>query len=487
MFVVGSNTDSKKKASKKPPSSLQATLTTPTARLLQRSPKTGRMIAKFEWTASSAADIPKRVFVTGEFNNWSRPIELIKEKTGSIFSALVVLPEACPGEKIQYKFIVDGVWKTSLSKPIQDDGHGNKNNVFMIEDSSTVSPYQSIKSAQADGYINEDTKSISAVALIRPLPDWSKQASTYVSIKSHLKALDIILERIAKRRNSVNEETNVIQNFVVGAVSQMHNHFSNFFVSESNRITQVLDEISGMIEIQSTTSLVLDNSSMAAFRDRMVHSTRIDYSHLKPFDQSCDLDVSETLLKIPQVDKIRIKYGTINDSSEALYKKYIEQIAQRIANELFTAFTEYSEQSDLQLNVEVSDPILLGALRTMRNDNYGTIPANGDYYYKNNKHAYNEDAETIFTHTESKYKICKCNIDTVELDHYEKIVRKIIKPMRTCSKFWHPTLFLLQLDILPPTIRFNVKVFLDNTPKSTSSGVHPDDLELLLSKIKTNM
>ncbi|KAJ3014082.1 UNVERIFIED_CONTAM: hypothetical protein HDU68_000444 [Siphonaria sp. JEL0065] len=95
-------------------------------------------LVHFEWAANAASHT--KVFVTGEFDNWSQSIQLTKSEDGSAFTASVTLAATVqPGDKIQFKFVVDGEWKTSSAFPIQNDGNGNDNNVFTVPEPIIVS------------------------------------------------------------------------------------------------------------------------------------------------------------------------------------------------------------------------------------------------------------------------------------------------------------------------------------------------------------
>ncbi|KIK99689.1 carbohydrate-binding module family 48 protein, partial [Paxillus rubicundulus Ve08.2h10] len=70
---------------------------------------------------------PTDVIVTGTFDQWSSSIHLAKGDVG--FSGTVKIPW---GEKVAYKFIVDGYWLCRDDRPQEDDGHGNINNFFRV-------------------------------------------------------------------------------------------------------------------------------------------------------------------------------------------------------------------------------------------------------------------------------------------------------------------------------------------------------------------
>ncbi|KAI6105431.1 immunoglobulin E-set [Pisolithus croceorrhizus] len=70
---------------------------------------------------------PNDVIVTGTFDQWSASIHLVKGDTG--FRGMVKLPW---GEKVAYKFIVDGYWSCRDDQPMENDGSGNINNILYV-------------------------------------------------------------------------------------------------------------------------------------------------------------------------------------------------------------------------------------------------------------------------------------------------------------------------------------------------------------------
>ncbi|GBE79188.1 hypothetical protein SCP_0203850 [Sparassis crispa] len=77
--------------------------------------------AVFKWPHPGASD----VIVTGSFDQWSGTIHLPRK--GSTFEGGVKIPW---GEKIAYKYIVDGRWTTTDDQPTEIDPMGNLNNVY---------------------------------------------------------------------------------------------------------------------------------------------------------------------------------------------------------------------------------------------------------------------------------------------------------------------------------------------------------------------
>ncbi|CBF76334.1 hypothetical protein AN4988.2 [Aspergillus nidulans FGSC A4] len=66
------------------------------------------------------------VFVTGTFDDWGKTIRL--ERKGDIFEKEVHLPVT--GDKVHFKFVVDGNWTTDNRLPQEDDGSSNINNIL---------------------------------------------------------------------------------------------------------------------------------------------------------------------------------------------------------------------------------------------------------------------------------------------------------------------------------------------------------------------
>ncbi|KAH0839621.1 Mechanosensitive ion channel-domain-containing protein [Lanmaoa asiatica] len=68
---------------------------------------------------------PTNVIATGTFDQWSSSIHLVKDDIG--FVGTVKVPW---GQKVAYKFIVDGRWQCRDDRPQENDGYGNINNVL---------------------------------------------------------------------------------------------------------------------------------------------------------------------------------------------------------------------------------------------------------------------------------------------------------------------------------------------------------------------
>ncbi|EMG49997.1 hypothetical protein G210_5009, partial [Candida maltosa Xu316] len=70
---------------------------------------------------------PQEVIVTGTFDNWSKTLPLVKQTDGS-FSLTAPLPPT--SEEINYKYVVDGDWKTNPEELTTTDASGIENNTI---------------------------------------------------------------------------------------------------------------------------------------------------------------------------------------------------------------------------------------------------------------------------------------------------------------------------------------------------------------------
>jgi len=86
----------------------------------------------FHWSNTS----PSTVVVTGSFDEWKSTVNLTKGEDG--FSADVPLNL---GEKVLYKYVVDGVWQHNPSEDSEVDLSGNTNNVFHVP-STAAEPFK---------------------------------------------------------------------------------------------------------------------------------------------------------------------------------------------------------------------------------------------------------------------------------------------------------------------------------------------------------
>jgi hypothetical protein len=108
--------------------------------------------ATFRWPRTNA----KQVILSGDFDKWSKSIYMTKDATG--FQAKVKI---LWGTKVQYKFIVDGLWQTCENAPTESDPSGRYVNNVYTAPAKPVSPL--IESTTKDApAVKDDSTNIPA-------------------------------------------------------------------------------------------------------------------------------------------------------------------------------------------------------------------------------------------------------------------------------------------------------------------------------------
>ncbi|GAA6033575.1 hypothetical protein JCM8097_001462 [Rhodosporidiobolus ruineniae] len=84
---------------------------------------TARPTVTLEWQGEAQS-----VIFTGSFDSWSSSLPLTRSNGGN----WTATRQSEFGEKVVYKFVVDGQWRTSSTAPIEWDASGNENNVCQV-------------------------------------------------------------------------------------------------------------------------------------------------------------------------------------------------------------------------------------------------------------------------------------------------------------------------------------------------------------------
>ncbi|KAI8826498.1 hypothetical protein BJ741DRAFT_520140, partial [Chytriomyces cf. hyalinus JEL632] len=76
------------------------------------------------------------VELMGSFDNWTKSLNMAKKfnyETGATdFTVRVAMDDMNPGDKVLFKFKVDGEWRTSSDFPVEVDASGFENNAFRV-------------------------------------------------------------------------------------------------------------------------------------------------------------------------------------------------------------------------------------------------------------------------------------------------------------------------------------------------------------------
>ncbi|KAI0751301.1 hypothetical protein C8Q80DRAFT_1156524 [Daedaleopsis nitida] len=129
-------------------------------------------LATFRWPRSDASN----VIVTGTFDSWSCTHHLAKTPAGT-FEGQVHIPW---GEKVSYKYVVDGRWTTTDDQPTELDPMGNLNNVYRAPARPAPAPTPAPESAPepvtGSEVMREDVRK-STVGAVNGFIETAKQAA----------------------------------------------------------------------------------------------------------------------------------------------------------------------------------------------------------------------------------------------------------------------------------------------------------------------
>ncbi|KAI9345605.1 hypothetical protein BDR26DRAFT_856328 [Obelidium mucronatum] len=132
------------------------------------------------------------VIVTGTFDNWSKSVPMVRSDELQAYIADVVLPSSLKsGEKIMYKFVVDGEWKTASEEPVEPDNLGNVNNVFVVTKMTrrTLSPTPSNDSMpclRPSSISEEESEAESDTTCHNPIPSKEYDQQAIIDLSAFL-------------------------------------------------------------------------------------------------------------------------------------------------------------------------------------------------------------------------------------------------------------------------------------------------------------
>lgn len=109
-------------------------------------------------------------------SQWSSSLHLVKEGDG--FVGKTGIPW---GEKLTYKFIVDGEWTTHPDQPTETDPSGNVNNIYKAPSEPKTATATANGSAKGASAPNTETNVLSDIATTIAAADGTSSALDYVT------------------------------------------------------------------------------------------------------------------------------------------------------------------------------------------------------------------------------------------------------------------------------------------------------------------
>ncbi|THH33799.1 hypothetical protein EUX98_g461 [Antrodiella citrinella] len=192
--------------------------------------------ALFKWPHSE----PNDVIVTGSFDSWSRTIHLARTPSG--FAGTVKIPW---GQKVVYKYLVDGMWTTTDTQPTELDPIGNINNVYnaparpiqpktqeppavLAPSAVTPTPIQPEPTSQTNGVIAAAKETAVGIAeAIAPGTTEKSEPADVSTSPSEPTAVESVVTAVQNAATSASETTAIAASAAVSAVTAAVQAVSN--------------------------------------------------------------------------------------------------------------------------------------------------------------------------------------------------------------------------------------------------------------------
>ncbi|CUS22381.1 LAQU0S05e04104g1_1 [Lachancea quebecensis] len=147
---------------------------------------------------------PQDVILTGDFDNWSGSLPLVKSPRGDFAITMPIPPSS--KDKFYFKFIVDGQWTVSNNYDIDHSSEGIENNYLVV---SSLSAPSSNKAAAAGGKIPEIGLNLVAPEVAAPVLGTQAPQKAQPAPRSNKKSKKkrIQIKRRIRRNKKTGERT----------------------------------------------------------------------------------------------------------------------------------------------------------------------------------------------------------------------------------------------------------------------------------------
>ena len=125
-----------------------------------------------------------RVYIAGDFNNWSETSTLMEEVDG-IYQKTLYLKTG----KYGYKFIVDGQWMNDQNAiEFKDDGYGGENSVIYVGNKDDIDALRKVK------FSYSPDKIVKEVYLVGSMNDWNLKANMMKRDANNIYTISLLLK-----------------------------------------------------------------------------------------------------------------------------------------------------------------------------------------------------------------------------------------------------------------------------------------------------
>ncbi|KAI9205614.1 uncharacterized protein BJ171DRAFT_474108 [Polychytrium aggregatum] len=136
----------------------------------------------FLWPSTDASE----VIVTGEWDSWSQTGRMQKGQDGFQLAVQLDSERFSAGSRVQYKFVVDGEWRSNKVDPIDVSEYGN--NYFIVEPEETAASNTKLPPSERVEPVTAQSPCCSGACSGAPraaqeLPQRKPQAQPEISLK----------------------------------------------------------------------------------------------------------------------------------------------------------------------------------------------------------------------------------------------------------------------------------------------------------------
>ena len=124
------------------------------------------------------------VFLSGDFNSWSKTETLMKEVNG-IYETILYLKKG----EYAYKFIVDGQWLTDENADeFIGDGFGGQNSIIFVGDKKDINALRKVE------FLHHPKNNVKEVYLVGSMNDWNQNTHRMLKTETGAYSISLLLE-----------------------------------------------------------------------------------------------------------------------------------------------------------------------------------------------------------------------------------------------------------------------------------------------------
>ncbi|KAJ3199608.1 hypothetical protein HK099_003083 [Clydaea vesicula] len=284
-------------------------------------------------------DNATKVVITGNFDNWSKSVEM--EKKGNIFLKNITVEI---GTKLVFKFIInDEIWTTSDTYEVETDEFGNSNNILIAKEKVGVENCGEIGgdiSVKTQGMNLNVSSPINFIETEEKVPGFIRMDDALnpeISAANHKEVVDNLPEKIQNGTSKEKSSTSALQ-----AQINEDRKTANNEILEDESVTAPMEEVTASREhnvIKELKEFSLNEAVEGLKISQENQTSQADTSRL------LEIDNSATLNKKKEEMETSVKNELQNPKKSGLKKSVsFKQVAneKKEESDILLPFTKYS-------------------------------------------------------------------------------------------------------------------------------------------------